>query len=283
MVITTNLTFGNTDNAEFRAWGLAIHNGIIAGGWANTADTGQIDFATVLAPAAPSTSQGYKMYRSSDAGSGQNNYYVKIEFGSYIGAATSPSIWVTIGWETDGAGNLVSATYPITTRQQVAEGGTFATSLDVAAGSGANGAGYIVFTASSASRCLAVSIERTRNTDLTFKNEVMFIGYGPSGSQAAPRVINRINVFNSSNVMGIIPPNANTPIAGKAGLGLIFGAAPGLTSPSMNLFGVERLAVGVARNSLIVSILGENHVYKHLDNGATFQNIASTNMLARYE
>ncbi len=105
-----------TSDAEFRAWGSAYVAGLLACGLVKTADTGQIDWATVAKPAAGNASQGYEIWRFNDALQATAPVIIKIEFGSGAGA-TTPAIYITIGKATDGAGTLTGLT---TTRKQLA-------------------------------------------------------------------------------------------------------------------------------------------------------------------
>jgi hypothetical protein len=103
---TAVLSFTNSSDANFRAWINEIHNALVAFGWIRTADTGQIDFATVTRPAAINTYPGFATYRMDDALQATAAVYLRLDFGTG-GTADVPSLKVriTIGG-TDGAGNL---------------------------------------------------------------------------------------------------------------------------------------------------------------------------------
>src|SRR4051794_36475295 len=92
----TTTNFNNSSDANFRAWVSAMIAAIVAGGWVQTSDTGQINTSTVLAPLVVSTSQGYAIFRSNDTGGSLNEYYIKLEFGSGATSATRPALWITI-------------------------------------------------------------------------------------------------------------------------------------------------------------------------------------------
>jgi hypothetical protein len=283
----TTTTFSNDTDPHFRTWVAAFIAAIIAGGWTQTGDTGQINTATVLAPTLTNTSQGYALFSSNDAGGALHNYIIKLEFGSGATSALRPSVWVTGGWATDGAGNLVSTSFPVSTRTQIAFG---------AAPSGASnninfssGSGYfcLAFLTSSA-ESLMVSVERTRDRNLAFQDQILIIGTssaGAFGGGAIVQVFDRVNTYANVNMAqnAIYPPIANTPIAGLAALGLIFGASPGNTSPSINVFGVETNSIGNAQDSVLVSILGVNHTYKIQGLGVAFSGIGTTSLMTRYE
>lgn len=93
-------------DAEFREWAQAIHDALIAVGMTQTADTGQINLATVAKPAAANTAQGYEIWRFSDTLQSTRPIYIKIEYGSSAGSATRGSLWFTTGTITNGAGTI---------------------------------------------------------------------------------------------------------------------------------------------------------------------------------
>lgn len=110
-------------DANFRLWGKAISDALVALGLVKTSDTGQIDWATVLKPAAGSTSAGFEIWRLNDALQSSAPFFIKIEYGSGS-AATTPSIWITIGTTTNGAGTLGGN---VSTRTQIRANGSSAT------------------------------------------------------------------------------------------------------------------------------------------------------------
>lgn len=101
-------SFFNTD-ADFRSWVAGIRAALEAVGMVRTADTGQIDTATVAKPAAINTAQGYDIFRLDDTGQATMPIYVKVEYGSG-GAVDRPSIWVTFGTGSNGSGTITGTT-----------------------------------------------------------------------------------------------------------------------------------------------------------------------------
>jgi len=278
----TSAVFQNNTDANFRAWVSAIIAAIVAGGWVQTADTGQINTATVTAPAVLSTSQGYAVFRSNDAGGGLNEFYVKIEFGSGPASALRPGVWVTFGWSTDGAGTLTGAA--ISTRTQVACGTNPVGPVNI---NFASGSGYFLVaeTSATAQEHMVFGVERTRDASLNFKNEVLAIMSNSTGGFApTTQTITQTNAFPvaGSGTNYIMPPIANTPVAGVAGLGLIFGMAPGNTSPSINIFGVENNSIGAYQDIVAISILGVPHNYR-LQRILILGGVVSAILLTRYE
>ena len=92
----------SSSDATFRAWGLDLATRIAVAGLVQTADTGQINWATVTRPAA-SAYGGYEIWRFDDTLQGSSPVYIKIEYGSSNNQAT-PAIRVTISSGTNGAG-----------------------------------------------------------------------------------------------------------------------------------------------------------------------------------
>jgi len=93
----------NSTDAAFRAWSKFIFDGMIAGGWVQTADTGQINFATVTRPLAGNTARGYIIVRMDGSLQSTVPVYMRMDFGSG-GSAAVMGVWVTLGPSSTGAG-----------------------------------------------------------------------------------------------------------------------------------------------------------------------------------
>lgn len=103
---TALLNYTNSSDANFRAWINEIHNALVAFGWIRTADTGQIDFATVTRPGAINTYPGFATYRMDDALQATAAVFLRLDFGTG-GTADVPSLKVRVAiGGTDGAGTL---------------------------------------------------------------------------------------------------------------------------------------------------------------------------------
>ena len=103
---TSDLAYNlnNGSDTLFRAWVAQFIAQMIAISWVQTADTGQINTATVTAPTGGNQSKGYAMFRANDGVSPE--LYLRVDFGSSVNGAAPPAIWVMVGFSTDGAGNL---------------------------------------------------------------------------------------------------------------------------------------------------------------------------------
>lgn len=100
---SATINFVQATDAEFRTWVAAIHTQLVAVGLVQTADTGQINTATVLAPTAANQNRGYSMWKPNDA---LTDWFLKLEFGSWSVGALNPMMKWSIGWATDGAGTF---------------------------------------------------------------------------------------------------------------------------------------------------------------------------------
>lgn len=106
---TTSLNAYMANDADFRAWGKNISDGLTAFGWVQTADTGQINWTTVAKPVGGAAVAGYEVWRMNDALQATKPVYLKIEYGTSNGPNTG-GLFTTIGTQgTNGAGNLVGA------------------------------------------------------------------------------------------------------------------------------------------------------------------------------
>jgi hypothetical protein len=119
---STNI-FSNSSDANFRTWVQFISDNLQTGGFIKTTDTGQINTATVTAPGAGSTAQGYEIRKFSDSLQATNPWFMKIEYGSGSVAGT-PAIWLTVGTTTDGAGTISTIKFA---RTQISANSTTAT------------------------------------------------------------------------------------------------------------------------------------------------------------
>jgi hypothetical protein len=130
-----NLAPTNVSDASFRLWINEIHNSLIAFGWLQTSDTGQINFSTVTRPTNINLYQGYAIYKMNDSLQSSCAVFMRLDFGTG-GGGDSPSLKIKIGiGSTDGAGTLT---------------GNLATQVVMGTLTGANTTGLNVYTAGDA-------------------------------------------------------------------------------------------------------------------------------------
>jgi hypothetical protein len=99
-------------DASFRAWGKPISDLMESAGLAKTADTGQVDWATVAKPASTQALIGYEIRKLSNSTLG--DIYFRIEWRTAATAAMTFLRWY-LGSGTDGAGNLTGLYMPVVT------------------------------------------------------------------------------------------------------------------------------------------------------------------------
>lgn len=96
---TWDFTPDHQNDAGFRAWGKDLSDSIAQVGMVKTADTGQIDWTTVLRPAV-NTFAGYEIWRFVDS-----SVFIKLWYGS-AGTASVPMFSVQVGTGSNGSGTL---------------------------------------------------------------------------------------------------------------------------------------------------------------------------------
>lgn len=103
------------NDTAFRAIGKAVSDAIQECGMVKTADTGQVDWATVTKPASSAfTYTGYEIYRFPDsAQQTANPVFIKLQYGTGSGA-TYFGMAIQVGHGSDGAGNLTGTVAPST-------------------------------------------------------------------------------------------------------------------------------------------------------------------------
>lgn len=125
----------STTGTEIRAWVQAIHTALTAIGLVQTADTGQINPATVTNAAATDTESGYEVWRFNDTLQATAPVFVRIGYGRANGT-TCPQLWVTVGKGTDGAGTITGVLIPRTRTGGSDNSGTSTTTATGYASSG---------------------------------------------------------------------------------------------------------------------------------------------------
>lgn len=93
-------------DAGFRAMAQKIHDAFANAGWVQTADTGQINLATVTS--AQNSTRGYEIWRMADALQATTPVFVKVEYNQTNNANREMIVFMTIGFSTDGAGTITS-------------------------------------------------------------------------------------------------------------------------------------------------------------------------------
>lgn len=160
---TFSVAPSNASDANFRVWGKALSDALQAIGCIKTADTGQIDWATV-ARAAISSYAGYEI-RQLPAGTLQTAcpVYLKIEFGAGT-TQTYCALRITVGRATDGAGNLTGI---VSSQIVLANGSTSTTATDSYVSCDANYMCWALWTGSASSIINIFYVARPRDASGT--------------------------------------------------------------------------------------------------------------------
>lgn len=202
-------------DAAFRVWGKAISDALTAVGVALSGDTGQIDWATVVKPAAINTSQGYEIRVFSDALQATVPIVIKIEFGS-AAAATTPALWITVGIATDGAGTWTGA---VTTRRQLIGTDYSATSWANRVTGDTNRVALWTWTdAGYSSYARYFSIERTHDAAGVDTNEgfTLLCGYGAVANVQLVVFLFGTGVVSTETLLPALLPSVGTGASGAA-------------------------------------------------------------------
>lgn len=101
----TPANWTNSSDANFRSWGSYIAASMGAVGLVQTADTGQINWVTVLTPAGINTYQGYEIWRFADTLQATAPVYIKIQYGEGA-SADGPGVRIQFGSGSNGTGTL---------------------------------------------------------------------------------------------------------------------------------------------------------------------------------
>lgn len=105
----------NSTLANFKSWGSTLSAWMATAGWLQSADTGQVNWSTV-ATVPSSSAFVYEIWEPNDS---LTNFYLKIEYGTSSNSSTTPSLRISIGTGTNGAGTLTGfVTTPIIMNQQ---------------------------------------------------------------------------------------------------------------------------------------------------------------------
>lgn len=99
----------NTSDATFTAWVSVLLTSLTTVGMVQTVDTGQINVAAATRPTTSSTPGGYALFRFNDSAQASRPICIKLEFGTsgYSNPALSnPTIWITIGKDSNGSGEI---------------------------------------------------------------------------------------------------------------------------------------------------------------------------------
>lgn len=241
---TSTLVLDSSTDTAFRAFVNTISTAISTAGMVQTADTGQINPATVTHPTATATSQGYQIWRFNDSLQAAAPVYMKIEYGSATSAG--PGLWFTVGTGSDGAGNITNNNIPGVTAsvQRVnpmsstwngthtfyANGGGSALMMGWVDGAGTSSLGWLFI------------LERTRAWDGSPTGDGFMLAYayytnstGANAGYHINYIPGSINYSTTSSISGFNP----NPSGGNVPSTLIDSSGKVLTVPILTGSGVK--------------------------------------------
>lgn len=271
-------------DAEFRAIAQFIHD-VLALGWTQTSDTGQINLTTVAKPGSGVTSAGYEVWRMADTLQATNPVFLKIEYGTGASAAGF-AVWLTLGTGSDGAGTITGT---VQTRQIVQSVSSAAT---VGNSYGAAGAAWVTCCVLStvSNAAFWFSIERTKDSAGADTGTGLILAYGSAGTNHKSQYLpfsgsvppaetgiqcivstNNPSTFNSDTGIGVMIPMAG--VAQQPGLGVAVSMSSDFSNGALVSF----------------TIYGATHSYQRMDSVSTLRASGSTSvdtntrLLLRYE
>lgn len=286
----TNATqiFINTNDSDFRSWIDFIGANLELGGVIKTTDTGQINRATVLKPAAASTSQGYEIRRFSDTLQATKPVFMKIEYGS-TSAATVPGLWITLGTGSDGAGNITGTFLARTQILTGAGAGSASVPARISVDTGRFNFGFNYLTNAGSAAVMLVSIERTKNAALADEGTGLLTAFPTSNAVAGftYRVLPFTGTAPTPELTGgAVHPGTDTTLAG---------ADVGIYPPNPTYFGYRvypglnffcyRTSEILADSVVTIDVDGTNHDYVATNqrHNISERTVNSPGMLMRYE
>ncbi len=257
------LTGNNTTNASFRLWGNAISSNLAATGIVQTADSGQINWGTVVAPTGVANSVGYEIWRFADALQASVPVFFKLEYGSGS-AAANPGVWLTVGSGSDNVGGLTGVT---TVRQSINATGTVGNTTSYVCGDTGRCvfAMFVAGANAAAATCMVFMLERTVDAAGAATNEGVQIIM--RGSSAWNQVAWNCKTGPMSAVevtLGAFGPSVGTGSSGaNTSVYPLFLTKGIFLNPGYNMFGCyeSNFTAGVTTS---FSVYGVSHTYMPL-------------------
>lgn len=250
----------NNSDANFRAWGSYIAAQLLAVGWVQTADSGQINWATVTAPSGFGNFPGYEIWRMNDALQATAPVYVKIEYGESSANADGPAVRISFGSGSDGAGNLTGTT----STPLVSQGASVTTSFPLR-GSGDSSRFVILFDYTGGGGFF-FSIERSKDATGADTAEAVIYLYktGTSGAGLGIQAWDTTLGTKSGNPftgVGALFPNASSFASGsQIGVAPIMPEKPIFMNPILGAVGYYTGDITTG-NTFVAYMYGVAHQY----------------------
>ncbi len=254
----------NTSDATFRIWGKGLSDAMTTVGFTKTADTGQIDWATVLAPTSAGTFMGYEIRAFSDSHQATNPVIVKIEYGTSGSGSTYCGLRITIGRATDGAGNFIGET----TNQFIVYSATNTTVYSWYV-SGSTDRISAAICADAATTGFGFWLERVKDDTGATTDEGVDFGYVWYSSTTHypvqiffPKVGLQFPLATTNNLMPcLLPISAGLSYAGNLGVYPIYTDRGYIANPNLAAFVFDNTVLGSVCSIMTITIFGASHDY----------------------
>lgn len=264
------MAYGTTSNsgtvntaANLRNMVSLFETVMLAGGWVQTADTGQTAAAS-FPGATTNAPVGYQIWRMNDSFQATKPVYVKFEFGGGT-VLNSFGTWLTVGTGSDGSGNITGVLLSRTAYQSA----------------GANTATYSSFGSADSNRCSFIwlasystanmivlwGIERSKDgAGMDTGDGIIVMGAttGYNGGGVSTQYVPFIGTARPAQGALCVPiPYGSASLASGTDFGVVpilpFGAT-GAVNPGMN-FVVYNTTDTAPLNRLPIDFLGTPHYY----------------------
>ena len=236
----------NGTDAEFRIWGKAFSDALAAAGFVKTADTGQVNWATVTKPSGAYADGGFEIWRFDDDLQATAPLFMRFGYGA-ANSQPYPAIKFQIGGGSNGAGTLtgnVSQNYEI---KVLSSNSTLYDSYF----SGAGGTRFTAFMFKGFTNYgLLFSIERTKNANGTNNSigaAITIIASGVWNGSSEPLGLQTVYLNGAAEtrqnrIMALYPIEGAGNVGNEVGVYPIFPVRGKILNPLENLaFGFRNL------------------------------------------
>lgn len=254
---TASAAYTNATDAQFRAWGSMISTALSTLGWVQTADTGQINWTTVLAPTVGNTIMGYEVWRMNDSLQSSSPVFMKIEYSSGA-AAANPLLWFTFGTASNGTGTL---TGHVTTRLSRTFAASASNVSSLFSGTSSRFSMFFGFGLNSAANGLWLNIERTRDASGNETIEGFIWAHGTSAAVSIQFVSTAAGLGVVETTLGVLMPSLGGGASGSSiAVYPVFATKGVFLNPLLGILGYFTATIGDG-SSPAFGYYGNTHTY----------------------
>lgn len=170
-------------DVDFRKWCQGIHDALVATGWAQTSDTGQVDLATVSRPTTAAQVAGYEVWRLNDALQATAPVFLKIEYMKGGSTVNNVALGITVAQATNGSGTLSS--FLFTRSVTFTSTSALGSATEYASYASGDGSSFclVLWPGLNTAICVALTIERSRNVSGDATGDAVLISVASSATQ----------------------------------------------------------------------------------------------------